>query len=185
MTREEFNKLQKQEKIDLAIDRCKILWSTSDDNKTRNVTHQYARLNEEDEWVLVCTVSSLNDWFSETANKFFGTNYHAITIALDNNRKCFAKKITKDATVVISNEDIPDLFLETIMFDEIPNGEEKDEYLDYFDSFALLNTRTVYKMSKEIPMDLDDYIKLSQKLGRWATKKDVKKKGLFKNIKLC
>ena len=188
MTREEFNNLTKQEKIDLAFDRCKILWSTSEDNKTRNVIKRYARLSEEDEWILVCTSSYQNDWFGLIAYRFFGSGYHSITIATENGRKCFAKRITRDNTIIISNDDIPDLFLETIMFDEIPNGETKEEYLDKFDSLAYIFPQVVYDMSKKIPMDMGEYIKKSRENGDWLKPKHTstsftKGSKLFENNK--
>lgn len=77
--------------------------------------------------------------------------------------------------IYIDNSNIPDDFLEFMMFAELPNGTIEHRYLDKFEGMARLYPQMVYDMSKTIPMSLGDYIKLSQKLGRWATKKDVNK----------
>lgn len=132
---------------------------------TRNITKKYARLNENEEWRLVCTTSCQNEWFGEIITRFFGNDFDALTVAIKNNRKCFAKKITKRGTVFLNNNEVPDLFLETIMFDEIPNGEVKNEYLDVFDSLLYLQPFMVCEMSKQIPMNLDEYIEKSRENG--------------------
>lgn len=171
MTLEEFNKLPKQERIDLTFNRCAILWSTYN-NPTRNITHKYARLSEQDEWQLVCTISSQNDWFGEVSNRFFGTDYHSITIAIENGIKCFAKRLKdSNTTVIISNDDIKDEFLESIMFDEIPEGETKSEYLDEFDSHFYLFPQAVIEMAREVNMDTNEYIKKSREKGDWLKPK--------------
>lgn len=70
MTKEEFNKLQKQEKIDLVFDKCMILLGTKD-NPTRNITYEYARLNEDSDWMLVGERSTQNDFFIKKPESFF------------------------------------------------------------------------------------------------------------------
>lgn len=178
MTREEFNKLPKQQRIDLTFDRFRLLCRTDESNKTRNITKKYARLNENDEWRLVCTSSYQNEWFGEMVARFFGNGFNSLTVVIENDRKCFAKRIAKGETVILNNNEVPDSFLETIMFDEMPNGEVKNEYLDVFDSLLYLQPFMVCEMSKQIPMDLDEYIEKSRENGYWLKPKDktIKKK---------
>jgi hypothetical protein len=167
MTREEFNKLPKQKRIDLVFYKFKLLCRTDENNKTRNITKKYARLNEYDEWRLVCTTSCQNEWFGEMVTRFFGNGFDALTVAIENDRKCFAKRIAKGKTVILNNNEVPDSLLETIMFDEIPNGEVKNEYLDAFDSLLYLQPFVVCEMSKQIAMDLDEYVEKSRENGYW------------------
>lgn len=178
MTREEFNNLQKQQKIDLVFDRFRLLCRTDESNKTRNITKKYARLNENDEWRLVCTSSCQNEWFGEMVTRFFGNGFHSLIVVIENDRKCFAKRIAKGETVILNNNEVPDSFLETIMFDEIPNGEVKNEYLDVFDSMVYLMPFAVIEMSKQIPMDLDEYVQKSRENGYWLKPKDK----IIKNV---
>jgi hypothetical protein len=181
MTREEFNKLPKQEKIDLVFDKFISLLRTKD-NPTRNITYEYARLNDDSDWLLVGERSTQNDFFDKTIREFFSTSdFYAITPCIYYEKKGFAKYPTRDSQpIYIDNSNIPDDFLEFMMFAELPNGTIEHRYLDKFEGMARLFPQMVYDMSKTIPMDLGDYIKLSQKIGRWATKKDVKKNN--KNI---
>lgn len=176
MTKEEFNKLQKQEKIDLVFDECMILLGTKH-NPTLNITYEYARLDEDSDWMLVGERSTPNDFFYKKTREFFSTSdFYAITPCIYYGKKGFAKYPTMDSKpIYIDNSNIPDDFLEFMMFAEIPNGTIEHRYLDKFEGMARLCPQMVYDMSKEIPMGLSDYIKLSQKLGRWVTKKDVKK----------
>lgn len=173
MTKEEFNKLPKQERIELAWDKVKLVFDTADDNPTRYKRQLYARLSEEDEWRLVCTQSSSNNWFSEISGKFF-PNARVISIGYEGERKCFFKSDSfYGGMELIDNNDIPDKFLETAMFEEIPQGDKTDVFLDKFNSAAYLAPYMVYNMSKQIPMEMGDYIELSKKLGYWATKQDA------------
>lgn len=172
MTREEFNKLPKQQRIDLTFDRFRLLCRTDESNKTRNITKKYARLNENDEWRLVCISSYQNEWFGEMVTRFFGNGFNSLTVVIENDRKCFAKRLKdSNTTVIISNDDIKDEFLESIMFDEIPEGETKSEYLDEFDSHFYLFPQAVIEMAREVNMDTNEYIKKSRERGDWLKPK--------------
>ena len=173
MTKEEFNKLPKQERINLVWDKIANLFSCTDDNITRHRINLYAKLHEEDEWRLVCTESLLCNWFSETTEKFF-PNALQIAVGLEDERKCFFEQNSLYGDLeVIDDKNIPDDFLEYAMFKEVPQGNETDKYLDEFDSAVYLTPAIVYDMAKQIPMGMGDFVELSKKLGYWATKQDA------------
>lgn len=173
MTKEEFNKLPKQEKVNLVWDKIGKVFSCTSDNMTRHKINLYARLHEEDEWQLVCTNSIQSDWFSEITEKFF-PNARVVTIGYVGERKSFLKRDSLYSGMdLIDNNDIPDDFLEYAIFKEVPQGNESDKYLDKFDSAVYLTPSIVYNMAKQIPMEMHKYVELSRELGYWATKGDV------------
>lgn len=177
MTKEEFNKLPKQERINLVCDRIRLtIYADLSKNKTANVVKKFAKISESPTWMRVCDNYSPSEWFAKTCKRFLGDKYGDITIAyLTNEDKttiCAFVESKKEKNI-IPLDDIPDELLDILMFNRIPKGTQRAEYLDEFDSYAMLMPQMVYGMSKSIPMDMDEYIGLSRKLGHWATKLDV------------
>lgn len=179
MTKEEFNKLPKQERINLVWDKLNNCVSFDADNPYTNVRKRYARLNQEEPWFFVGNTTSQNTWVGLTLGKYFS---HSLGFGcINENDKCFTKRNNNDLPYqyqAMGNEEIPDDFLEEVYFTEIPAGKRTTEYLDTFDSHVILCPQLVYYKSKEIPMDMDKYVDLSRKLGHWATRADVTTQGL-------
>ena len=174
MTKDEFNKLPKQERINLAWDKLYGCSTFDRDNPHANVRKRYARLSHEEPWIFVGEETSQNKWIGLTLSKYF---FHGLFLGcINDNDKCFTKRINDDLPYqyqTMGNKEIPDDFLEEVYFTEIPAGKRTTEYLDVFDSHVILVPQLVYYKSKEIPMDMHEYVELSKKLGHWATKNDV------------
>lgn len=169
MMQAEFNKLSKQERIDLVWDKLMNIIPFKEDNPYLNVRHVYARLSEHEEWRKVREDRTQSDFIGNMMSKYFK---HSLRLILNGNNKGFAIAMNRENFDILNIDDIPDKFLEECYCTEISKGREDTEYLDYFDSTLHLFPQKVYELSKCIPMGMSEYIQLSKEVGRWATKLD-------------
>lgn len=173
MTKEEFNKLSKQARIDLVWDKWRPVFSCDAINPTHNIQEVYARHRKTDAWKLVAknVIPQIN-FIQEIAKKYFESEIEFITATNEIEKlKLFAIKAGNE--YIHGDNDLGNDFLEELYFTEQPKGKTIEYFADEFESMTYLNPQWVYLRSRQMhpPMSIEEYVKKSRENGDWLIPK--------------